>query len=277
MAVTTKAGSLLFIAGLLAFADKLHAQIPVGSHYPAGAEGIRGASMPLPGFYLRDYNFYYTASKVDGVAADVDVSEYLQALRPLWMTPLKILGADYGMGMVLPFGYKKVSAPFGSGESFNLADIQLQPLILAWHSERFDWYLGYSLWMPTGQYDASTSIKYATSLGAGFWTQVIDFGGVWYMDAKKSWVLSLVNHYEFNTEQRDTHITPGNTLTMEWGLSKAVLQTAEIVDLGLAGYYQQQTTEDSGTGASDRLANVVGIGPEVNVVWPKIMLFASLR
>jgi hypothetical protein len=86
-----------------------------------------------------------------------------------------------------------------------------------------------------------------------------------------------VNHYEFNTEQRDTHITPGNTLTMEWGLSKAVLQTAEIVDLGLAGYYQQQTTEDSGTGASDRLANLVGIGPEVNVVWTKVMLFTSLR
>lgn len=265
------------LMGIFMFAGHVLAQLPVGSHYPPGAEGIMGATMPPPGFYLRDYNFFYTASKVNGVSADVDITEYFQAVRPVWMTPWKVAGADYGLGLVLPAGYKNVSGPFGSGDNFNFADMQVQPVLLAWHPGRFDFVAGYSVWMPTGQYDASTPVKYYTSAGAGFWTQVIDLGGTWHLDAERTWSLSVLNHYEFNTEQRDTHITPGNTFTAEWGLGKTVLRTAEIVDAGLAGYYQQQTTADAGSGASTKLANVVGIGPEVNVVWTKIMLFTSLR
>jgi hypothetical protein len=63
-------------------------------------------------------------------------------------------------------------------------------------------------------------------------------------------------------------------LTMEWGISKAVTKT---VDLGLVGYYQQETTEDSGTGAATALSHVVGVGPEVSVFWEKIGLVSTLR
>ena len=62
--------------------------------------------------------------------------------------------------------------------------------------------------------------------------------------------------------------------TLEWGFSKTVTQG---VDVGLIGYYQQQVTEDSGTGASSDLSHVVGVGPEVNVFWKTIGLFTSLR
>ena len=81
--------------------------------------------------------------------------------------------------------------------------------------------------------------------------------------------MSALNRYEFNTEQRDTHITPGRAYTLEWGVSKSVCKDA---DLGVVGYYQQQVTADSGTAAASR-DRVAAIGPEVSVTFPKPMLF----
>ena len=58
--------SLLLGAGLFALPGNIQATQPVpivGGHYPAGAEGIKGASLPPPGVYFRDYNIGYFALK----------------------------------------------------------------------------------------------------------------------------------------------------------------------------------------------------------------------
>jgi hypothetical protein len=266
--------SLALAAGIFALASQLHAQLPVGSHYPAGAEGINGASLPPPGVYFRDYNFFYTANKVDGAPVNLDVFAYVQAPRVIWITQKTIFGANYGMDMIVPFAYKDVSSPFGSGYQFNLADMEVEPLLLSWHLQQFDISAGYAFWAPSGKFDASSALSYLTSPGMGFWSQMFTLGGVWHPDKEKTWSLSLLGRYEICQEQQQTDITPGNMGTLEWGVSKTVTQG---VDVGLIGYYQQQITKDSGTGASTDLSNVVGIGPEVNVFWSKIGLFTSLR
>lgn len=265
----------LFVAAV-GLATQLHAQLPVGSHYPVGAEGIKGASLPPPGIYLRDYNFFYTATKVDGAPVDIDIFAYVQAPRLIWMTEQTILGANYGMDVIVPFAYKNVyaDAPIGTAGQFNLADIQVEPLLLSWHLKQFDIAAGYAIWIPSGNFDTSTPAKYLTSPGSGYWTHMFTLGGTWYPDEKKTWAFSLLNRYEINTEQDDTDITPGNMFTMEWGLSKTVCQG---VDVGVIGYYQQLVTEDDGTGASTDLSHVVAVGPEVNAFWPKLGLFTSLR
>jgi len=49
--------TLATAAALMALAAQLSAQdLPIGSHYPIGAEGLKGADLPPPGFYVRDYN-----------------------------------------------------------------------------------------------------------------------------------------------------------------------------------------------------------------------------
>jgi hypothetical protein len=269
--------SLALAAGIFALATQLHAQnLPVGSHYPVGAEGIKGASLPPPGVYVRDYNFFYTADKVDGLPFDIDIFAYVQAPRLIWITKQEILGANYGMDIIVPFAYKNVSAAAlgGSRDKFNLADIQVEPLLLSWHLQKFDVAAGYAVWVPSGKFDASTPLKQLTSPGSGFWSHMLTLGGVWYPDEKKTWAVSLLNRYEICHEQRQTHHTPGNMFTMEWGVSKSVCKEA---DLGVVGYYQQQVTKDSGTGAATAMAHVVGIGPEVKAFWPQLGLFTSLR
>lgn len=264
----------LFVAAA-GFATQLHAQLPVGSHYPVGAEGIKGASLPPPGIYLRDYNFFYTANRVNGLPTGANLFAYVQAPRLIWVTDKKILGANYGMDVIVPFAYKNVWAPFiGTAGQFNLADIQVEPLLLSWHLKQFDFAAAYAIWIPSGNFDASSPAKYLTSPGSGYWTHMLTLGGTWYPDEKKTWAISLLNRYEINTEQDDTDITPGNMLTMEWGLSKTV---APGVDVGLIGYYQQLITKDTGTGAATAFSDVVGVGPEVSAFWHKIGTLTSLR
>ena len=69
-------------------------------------------------------------------------------------------------------------------------------------------------------------------------------------------------------------ITPGEAYTLEWGISKTL---AKVVDIGPAGYYQQQVTANSGTGANKHRNRAAAVGPEVSVAFPKMMLFVSLR
>ena len=257
-----------------AFAAPAPAALPVGSHYPVGAEGINGASLPPPGFYLRDYNFFYTADKVNGLPVKANIFAYVQAPRLIWMTKQEILGANYGMDIIVPFAYKDVNAAFGIDQQLNLADIQVEPVLLSWHLKQFDFSAGYAVWAPSGHFDASTPVKQLTSPGSGFWSHMLTLGAVWHPDEQKTWSFSLLGRYELCHEQQDTHLTPGNMGTLEWGVSKSV---AQGVDVGVVGYYQQQITKDGGVGASTEHSRVVGVGPEISVFWQKPALFTSLR
>jgi hypothetical protein len=96
-------------------------------------------------------------------------------------------------------------------------------------------------------------------------------GATWYVDEAKTWAVSALNRYEFNTGQRYTHVTPGDAYTLEWGVSKSVCKAA---DLGVVGYYQQQVTANSNKLPLNRVA---AIGPEVSCMFPKQMFFVSLR
>lgn len=263
---------LLLAGGLFALAMQVQAQ--VGSHYPVGAEGIKGASLPPSGVYLRDYNFFYTADTFHGGPPGFNVSAYVQAPRLIWMTDWKILGANYGMDIIVPLAYKHVELQTPgrkySESCFGLGDIQVEPILLSWHKKQFDFSFGYAVWMPTGEFDA----QHPEKAGNGFWTHMLTLGGVWYPDAEKTWAISLLNRYEINHEQEQTHITPGNMWTLEWGLSKTVCKG---VDVGVIGYYQQLVTKDCGAGASGNLSHVVGVGPEISAFCSKLGLFTSLR
>jgi hypothetical protein len=59
---------LLIAVSLVALPVPLEAQ-PT-AHYVPGVEGIEGASLPPPGFYVRDYNYAYFANQVNNAAGN---------------------------------------------------------------------------------------------------------------------------------------------------------------------------------------------------------------
>lgn len=261
--------------GSTVFALAALAQPQFGGHYPIGVEGIKGGSLPPPGFYLRDYNLFYFADRLNdansaGVPADLDVFAYANAIRPIWITPVQLLGGNYGMDVLVPITYTDFSVTGLSDTSFGLGDIFFEPITLSWHWQQFDLGVGYGVWAPTGHTSETSPAK----PGKGFWSNMFTLGGTWYPDTQKSWAVSALSRYEIHTESEIGDITPGNTLSLEWGISKSL---SKAIEIGAVGYYQQQTTDDDGTGASTVHDRVFGVGPEISTFCPKHKFFLSLR
>jgi hypothetical protein len=189
--------------------------------------------------------------------------------RLVYISDVKVLGGYFGVNALLPLISEHVKAgPFDSS-TFGVADLFVDSM-LSWHLKRFDFVFGCGAWMPTGDSAAPPT----TRAGLGYWANMLTAGGTWYFDADKTWAISLLSRYEINAEQRDTHITPGQAFTLEWGLSKTFNKT---IDVGPVGYYQQKVTTDSGLSATENRDRVAAVGPEVSAVIPVVDVHASLR
>ena len=274
----------LLRAFVCASAGLAQAQPSFNGHYPIGVEGLKGGSLPPPGLYLRDYNLFYWADRLNdahsgAVPADFKAFVYAQAPRVVWITDKKILGGNYGADVLVPFIYTdlKVGAAGFKDATFGLGDIFVEPITLSWHKQKFDLGVGYGFWAPTG--DSAPGLN--TLAGKGYWGHMFTLGGTWYPDAEKTWSVSLLNRYEINLGSEDYpdpsfpySVAPGDEYSLEWGIGKALTKTLEI---GAVGYYQQQTTKDHGSHASTVQDRVFSAGPEISLVFPKSMLFVSLR
>ena len=245
-------------------------QAQPAAHYTPGIEGIKGASLPPPGFYVRDYNVAYYATRVNDSSgnnvgpANFEAFTYANVPRVIWISDTKVLGGFVGVDALLPLLYQSLKAGGYDSDTFGIGDFFAEST-LSWHPNHFDFAAGLGIWAPTGDSGPGT-----TRAGLGYWTPMLTAGATWYIDQEKTWAVSALNRYEFNTEQRDIHITPGQVYTMEWGVSKTV---NKVIDLGAVGYYQQQVTA---TGSAPR-SRVAAVGPEISVAFPKPMLFVSLR
>jgi len=229
-------------------------------HYPSGLEGMAGGSWPGPGFYVRDYNyFYYTDrfndSRGNRAFDDFEVFSYANAIRPIWVANFGVLGGQYSCDVILPFVYTDSRIGGEKGDTFSFADIYVEPLSLSWRRNQFDAVVAYGFWAPTGE-----SLEGDTSPGLGQWTHMFTAGGVWYPTEMREWSLSILARYEINTEADDLDLTPGDMLSIEWGLGYAFNREWKA---GLAGYYQRQITTSSGSDSDHSLPTVVGLGPEV--------------
>jgi hypothetical protein len=267
----------LLSAALIALTSHAQAQAP--AHYIAGVEGIDVGTLPPPGFYLRDYNVFYGSGQLNDSngsaikAANLNTFVYAQVPRFIWITDTKFLGGNFGIDGFLPLidETTSINTPKGKFDSntFGIGDL-LADASLSWHPGPFDFILCAGFFAPTG----NSAAQPTTDVGQGYWSSLISGGGTWHIDKERTWALSMVNRFENCSEQEQTHITPGDVYTLEWALNKTVVKT---VDLGVAGYYQQKVTGDSGPGAVASNDRVAAAGPEVVVAFPKEALSVSFR
>jgi len=261
------------VACALMFSSQVNAQPQLfTAHYPAGVEGVKGGSLPPPGLYLRDYNLFYWSDDLKiNPEPEFDVRAVAFAPRLVWITHKQVLGGFYGADVLVPFGWIKSNVAGNKERYFGLGDIFVEPITISWHPKKFDAGVGYGFWAPSGDHKAAP----LPLLWKGYWTHMFTLGGTWYPDAEKTWSVSLLNRYEINHEHKDIDVTAGQALTMEWGISKAITKTIEV---GVCGYYQQQTTKDKGSASNnDARDRVLALGPEINLFCPKLGLFTSVR
>ncbi len=209
------------------------------------------------------------------------VNSAMQSVAFVWTTENKILNADYGFMLIPSWGYTSVkidvqasaagtvkvgSLParsFSSGEEIlikdsqmGLGDLVVQPLWLAWRGKPYDVSFSYAVTLPTGAYDKDN----IANVGMGFFSQRVQTAVYLYpLNNNKATALMLTPTYEWNSRKIDKNVTPGQTMTIEYGLSQYVHPRVEI---GFTGYNQWQISNDTGSAATDKNTKdtVSGIG-----------------
>ncbi len=258
-------------------------------HFAPGVVGIRDFVVPEPGIYGVLYNYYYTTDRLNdangdeidsvtvgpepGVTLDLDVDVDVYAVAPtlIWVSSKKVLGAKFGAYISPSFSNTCLGASLatstGSARStddsnFSVADLFVQPLWLGWTKEHWDFALGYGFYAPTGDYDTETItlpvvgdvvVEAADNIGYGFWTHQFQGAATWYPWADRRMAVAGALTYEINDKKEDFDLTPGDIVTLNWGVDQYLpVKSNEnlLLDVGLAGYSSWQVDDDSGSAAA---------------------------
>jgi len=281
-----------FPGGVLALGVTLlaaHADAQLNGENLLGDNGVKSGSQPAPGLYVSGLYYFYntdTIKNADGNRITLDPtqagSQKLQVIAPLviYVSRVKVLGANYGMMAALPFANGALEAPgFGLDENVSMgaADTYLVPLQLGWHKPRADVVTAFALFAPTGRYAVDAN----DNLGKGMWSYELSAGTTVYLDEKKTLSLATTGYWETHTKKKDTGnvrvgpvtltgVKVGQLLTLEGGAGKSFLGGAAQV--GFAYYAQWKLTEDEfgiavslPRGPALGKHRVWGFGPDVTI------------
>ncbi|MGE4317764.1 MAG: transporter [Deferribacterales bacterium] len=265
-----KAHTAKVLLALVAAVFFMSAPVTYAQDYAIGSEGIKAGTVPGPGFYYLMYNQIYSSDTLkdengDEIDNGFDLHTFANVHRFVWMTDKKFLGADYGMNIIIPLVSVDIDIDAAdiSESSFNVGDIILEPVTLAWHGDRYDLALGLALFVPTGYYDEDD----ASSIGKDHYTFMLTTGGTYYPDAAKKWSLSILTRYEKHFENRDKDVTYGDDFSFDWGIGRKI----GLFDVGVSGYAHWQLSDDDGDDAASEVKDhIMGIGPEVDIDIPAI-------
>lgn len=246
------------------------------SHYLPGTVGdIFLAVPPEPGLQAANTLWYQTGSTnvavLEGlVSLDIDLDLFLNLTSLAYTFDKPVFGGRYTIGVAIPFGYADMDGaligPLGgrigfSDDSFDLSDIALIPFQMNWSSGRWSFKLWESIVAPTGGYDSSGSDL--VNLGRNYWS--FDTGGAltWF-NPDSGTEVSLALGVMFNTENSDTDYETGTEFHLDFVANQFLSPTFA---LGVRGYYYNQLTGDSGSGATlgDFKSDSFAIGP--GFVW----------
>ena len=237
-------------------------------HYTPGVEGINAATLPPPGLHYLMYNLFYNSDTLtddngDDIDVGLDLNVYANVHRFAYITNQKLLGADVGVGAIIPLLYTniEIEALGVDEDTFGIGDILLEPLILGWHFPQLDVTAALGVFTPTGENDAPSDP------GLGYWSIMETLGATYYFDSARTISASVLTRWLQNTEDDDTDITAGADMVAEYGVSKMIpLQETLLLFAGVTGYSYAQLAEDSGDTSSDEKFIGHAIGAEVRLL-----------
>lgn len=207
------------------------------------------------------------------LSIDVDNVQNISTLTLLYATPWKLFAGRYLFGVALPFAYVdttvkiKVKGPERkasrtlSDNNWGFSDMVILPAIFSWHSGYFHWNTGLAIYAPTGEYSPSD----LAPLGKGYWS-FEPYAGVTFLHEKYGQEVSVGASWCFNTTNHETDYRSGDQINLEWLVSQHLPGGFSV---GVTGYYYQQITGDSGSGAENGAfrRQSVAIGPTVGFTW----------
>jgi hypothetical protein len=241
------------------------------SNYIPGTYGDFAAAVEPPTkFTLRNDIYHYEASdsksvRAGLVAADADLEFNINLLTLLYKPEVKVFGANYGFGALIPVVNVDIDAGINVGgfsvrrqdDVVGLGDIAFIPGILFWQSGNYHFTLAEYVITPTGSYDSND----LANASLNYWSFDTNVAAT-YLNEETGQDYSINIGYIYNTENSDTDYQTGQELHIDYMINQFL---SEAFAIGIEGYYLKQLTGDSGNGAilGDFKAEAAGIGPAV--------------
>ncbi|MDH7788338.1 hypothetical protein QBD01_004380 [Ochrobactrum sp. 19YEA23] len=224
--------------------------------YLLGSKGPLAAILPAPGVYLQNDTYFYRASAgasaplpLGGVVGfGVDAKAVVDLPTFIWSTPYELLGGRLAFGLTTPFGHQNVDAdlvygPYSGDIDNNVTKIG-DPIVtttIGWGAGDFHWTLNGMVNVPIGDYEKNSLANIAFHRWAGD----ISAAGTWF-DPARGLDISGVVGFTFNGENPTTDYRTGTEFHVEGAVSQYL---SKQFSLGAIGYYYQQISDDSGSGA----------------------------
>ena len=252
----------------------VQALLAMAAALPAAGFAMDDPITPPPGLYFIGYaaNYRIEGFKMPGGREDIPGDNKSRASgavgRLLWMSEKKFLGADYGAEILVPV--LQTSLNFGlfnyHDQRTGLSDIYISPVILGWHSPRWDTVVGAGVWLDNGRKNVPADP------GLGYKRYDISAGANYYWDAERSITTSALWRTEFSGKT-SADIRPGQQLYLDWGVNKR----GGPLQVGVIGASQWQVSNDAGAGMTDQRSARHAVGAQISYIWlePKIMLKAA--
>ncbi len=261
-----KFSTVLLILTLLAGASPVLAQ-QKGQWVP-GQFGLNAGAIPDPGFTYANIALSYSAGqlnnsngdKLPGITGtysfwvDENIFYYVPKHKFLGGYFMPYVALNYATGQLvaeIAAGATNLGAA-GGGSGF--ADMYVQPLNIGWHfGNRVDFVAGYAFTAPTGRYTAGAS----DNVGSGYWGNNITSGTTLYITKNKGTTANLATDWEIHGQRtvasvpagQTSKITPGEAVTIEWGLGQVLPLKKDmslLAQLGVVGYDQWQVSSNGG-------------------------------
>src|SRR5215204_5225255 len=218
--------------------------------YPVGMSAISSGVMPAAGFsYSNSFLFYSRDRSLDaegGVLATGSNSVLMDMNGFVWASARQVLGgARMAASATLPIANNSLASDAAGSISGGggFADSYYQPLILGWATPRAEIKAIYGFLAPTGRFEAGAD----DNVGSGYWTHVIASGQTLYLTADRKTAISAFQMYEFHGTQETTGVQPGQTLNLDYSVTRMFPLGEDLqLQAGVVGYGQWQTTDKSG-------------------------------
>lgn len=262
---------VLYLSGVVILSSgrvAVAAEGAFSNYFPGSYGTVAVATPPAEGWSYLNYNLFYAADADRSVLqgrlnADLDTSVYLNMSSGIYAFEGPVLGGRFAMGATLPLGYAALESQL-IGTTGNMAvddsatglgDMLLLPAALYWNDGNWFYNLYGLIVAPTGEYDVNDSVN----IGRNYWSFDTVFA-VTNLNMTTGRDFSLVAGYMINSENDATNYKTGNELHVNATFNQFF---SETFALGLHGYYYQQITGDSGSGAilGDFKGESYGIGP----------------
>jgi hypothetical protein len=272
----TRAAAIAFIVTLGLSGGVFASEYGVGTYRPGQADLFAGV-LPAPGGVLVKNYFMFQDASLTAQPNNAPVRfhthtiSYTDATFLTYTTPWQIFGANWGVAVLAQTRIidqtlrttliggptsKQISTVGGFG------DLIFSPLMLNWNFSKFHLVSALMFYAPTGSYDR----KRIVDMGLNRWSVEPDVGLTW-MDPETGHQASLFVGYTFNAENPSTHYVSGQEFHADFVLAQHL---PHGLVAGVAGYAVQQTTADSGSGATLGAfkGRVIGLGPLAGITVP---------